>query len=94
MSKIDREHQLALEPLTNEVNTTTSHIICKDHFGNKISIGDYVVGVTGMPKYENREGIVTEFIEFDYGVFIKIQTLGGQVVAYSDYPHNYAIEKK
>lgn len=94
MAKIDREQQLTLVPLSDEVNTITSHVICKDHFGNKISIGDYVVGVTGIPKYENREGIVAEIIEFDYGIFIKIQTLGGKVVATSDYPHNYAIEKK
>ncbi|MBR4110146.1 MAG: hypothetical protein IKK43_00410 [Clostridia bacterium] len=94
MAKIDREQQLTLVPLTGEVNTTTSHVICKDFFGNKISIGDYVVGITGIPKAENREGIVTEFIELDYGIFIKIQTLGGQLVAHSDYPHNYAVEKK
>lgn len=94
MAKSTREQQLTLVPLNDEVNTITSHVICKDHFGNKISIGDYVVGITGIPKHENREGIVSEIIEFDYGVFIKIKTLGGQIVATCDYPHNYAIEKK
>ena len=94
MAKIDREQQLTLVPLTNEVNTHSPRVTCKDHFGNTISIGDYVVGIAGIPKDENREGIVTEITEYDYGIFIKIQTLGGKIVTTSDYPHNYAVNKK
>ena len=94
MAKYKSDQPLTLESLISEQNVTTSHVVCRDYFGNEISIGDYIVGISGIPKCENREGIVVDIIEYDYGIFIKLQTLGGRIVAYSDYPCNYAIKKQ
>ena len=87
---IDSE-QLTFESLFPDKNNYTSKSICRDYFGEEISVGDYVVGYIGIAKKENREGYVVDIVEYETGPFLKIATLTGKIIAHSEHPHDYII---
>lgn len=94
MSKKNIDTNVILESLGLYQKNYTSDSICRDYFGNKISIGDYVIAHEGIPLSESREGYVVDIIEYEYGSFIKISTPGGRIVAHSDHPHDYIIKSQ
>lgn len=94
MSKSSTDANVTLESLYLAQKNCTSKSICRDYFGNEISVGDYVIGHSGIPLKEAREGYVVNIIEYECGPFIKISTPGGKVVAHSEYPHDYIVKPK
>ncbi len=93
MSNRSREPTWPVDLLATTQRFSNSDIICHDYFGNKISLGDYVIANSGLPKAEGREGYVTDIIEYEYGAFIKIATPGGRIIALCDHPCDYIIKK-
>lgn len=94
MSICNKECQLTIGMLEEKHNVASYFAICRDYFGNPISIGDYVVGCVASNQSYHLEGYVVDIIEHDYGFYIKLATLGGRIVTNSDSPYNYIVAKK
>lgn len=94
MSKKNIDTNVILESLGLYPKNYTSDSICRDYFGNKISVGDYVIAHHGAPLQDAREGYVVDIIEYEYGAFLKISTPGGKIIAYSDHPYDYIVKPK
>ena len=68
---------------------------CKDRYGNKICIGDYVRAVCGEPYYKSIEGYVKRFILIEEGgIFLELITITGKVIAELENPLFYKVDKE
>lgn len=78
----------------NEV-TNDSIILCKDRYGNDVHVGDYVRLVGGPSLCKPLEGYVSQFILVEEaGVFLKLTTVTGRVIADLENPLFYRVERE
>lgn len=90
-----RYEQLEFDITQDMKRSTVEEMKCFDNNGNEIKVGDYVIGVRGIPLLNGVEGIVKKIYRYnEYGAYIVVTSYGGKVLDNSGRPFWYEVKEK